>query len=355
MYCNKCGSEIKSNASFCTKCGNRINRIFNNTSVTNEERNKLFGTFTRNVKLKYIVGVFCLLTVLSAAYLFKDGLLKASSSAVPNIGIKLRVVELPKDLNKFDGSKTGSIFDKNFENILNFKRKHMGNPVFVSTIKNVKVYDKPNGKELTILPKGSYCEVGNYKKVDEEEWLYLRLIQEKNDNDNFPTSAWVKRTDVEIDMKNSAIYICGKNSANEGYRHIYSIVPDENRKIVRNFNDSSDVYLDMKSIEKIDDNTIMFAVRYNYRFYDYVYDAKHSWFYSKDAFNRMKKELEVMKAKGEVVEDYKAKYFMDENDIYYYAYGNMSPKIGEYDDFPSEYASPNYIIQTAFIKVLEGY
>ena len=27
MYCNKCGSEIKSNASFCTKCGNRINDI----------------------------------------------------------------------------------------------------------------------------------------------------------------------------------------------------------------------------------------------------------------------------------------------------------------------------------------
>lgn len=25
MFCNKCGSEIKSGASFCTKCGNRIN------------------------------------------------------------------------------------------------------------------------------------------------------------------------------------------------------------------------------------------------------------------------------------------------------------------------------------------
>lgn len=352
MYCNKCGSEIKSNASFCTKCGNRINRYFNNTSVSNEEKNSFIKIFTRNIKLKYIVGVFCMLTIFGTAYLFKDVLVKTSSFSVPSIGIKLRVVELPKDLSKFDGSKAGPIFDKNFENILNFKRKHMGNPVFVSTIKNVKVYDEPDGKELTILPKGTYCEVGDYKKVDEEEWLYLRLIQEKNDNDNFPISAWLKRTDVEIDRKNSAVFVCGKNHANRDYRHIYSIVPDENRKIVQS---SGDVYLDMKSIEKIDKDTIMFTIRDNYRFYDYIYDVKHSWFYTSDTFKRIKKDLEEIKAKGDVVKDYKARYFVDENDIYYYAYGNMTPKIGEYDDFPNEYANPNYIIQTAFIKVLEGY
>ncbi len=97
---------------------------------------------------------------------------------------KFITTNLPDSINKVDKNKTGPIFTKDFENIINYKRKDKDEQLYVyfKNSKKVNVYSKPSivvdDKENFMEEKWNIYlgEVGDRKIVDGVEWYYIRAF-----------------------------------------------------------------------------------------------------------------------------------------------------------------------------------
>ena len=346
LFCVKCGKKLTKGSKFCVFCGESVTNIDTAINGIKWKRKISLPKFLQiipvhllNKKIALVAATAFIVLLASAVYHFLSG----SSIAGPEIE---NDVEMPTSISKIDRTKTSPVFDKNFEKIVNYKRKAIAGPAFISTLKPpLKVFDKPEGKVTGELALGTVCEVSDFKDTKSGTWLYLRLIQIKNGKKDTPLNGWIREDGAYRDHNNSVFYQFteyGITKPMGNYRLLYNVSGRGNtyddHGYLKNlsYRKSQTVFIDLDSIKMDETNSnILFAcltmpdkeTKY------YRYSLK-----SFDITDASMPELPPL-PNGKIL---KHRWAKDKNGIYY-------------DTFENEIISPpGNLMHNGFIRILEG-
>ena len=347
LFCVNCGKKINAGSKFCDFCGAKVEDVYTpQKQISNLKFSKEYLFSLLQPKFLAVIAVLLVIVVGGAGYLLFGG---------KYAGPKVETVKLPTDISKVDKTKTTPVFEPGFEKVVNYKRKVIAGPVFVKTNKTqVKVFDKPGGKIAGDLSQGTLCEVGDCKDTKSGTWLYLRLIQVLNGKKDTPKDGWIRESDADIDLKNSAIFKFTEEGIKKpagNYRLIYKVlgnteVLNNNVADLLSHNRRNAVFIDMDSITKDgkyiffsclsvdqpDSETPVSPQDYSYRV-TYRFDTKAH------IVRRVFKQVPLPEEGS-----FNLKWVKDEHNIYYnnvFGNGYISP--------------PGNLIINGFLRVLEGH
>ncbi|MBR1495082.1 MAG: zinc-ribbon domain-containing protein [Acidaminococcaceae bacterium] len=346
LFCVKCGKKLAAGSKFCVFCGEPVTK-----TVTAVNSIKLMQKITPPKALQkipfHLLNKKIALSVVAVFIIVLGGTVYhfLFSNSIPGPEIE-NDVKMPATISKIDRTKTTPVFDKNFEKIVNYRRKTIAGPAYISTLKPpLKVFDKPDGKVTGELALGTACEVSDFKDTKSGTWLFLRLIQIKNGKTQTPLNGWIREDGAFRNHNNSVFYKFTENGITKppgNYRFLYNVSGCGNTygdySYLKNLNykKQQSVFIDLDSIKMDETNSnILFAcltmpdkeIKY-YRYSLKTFDITDASF----------PELPPL-PDGKILIH---KWVKDKNGIYY-------------DTFRNEIISPpGNLIHNGFIRILEG-
>lgn len=242
-FCTKCGAKLDNSKKFCTKCGAPLgnknidtdsksqNTKFNNKTGTQSnnasprlDKNKvgIKSSATNSIVPKVLAGIVALSLVTGAYFMFKGDLLpksfgdkKVASSNSKSKNSKIAVSNAPMDISKYDKTKTGPVFTKEMEDILNYRRSDQQPLTYlsVSDLPDINFYKQPgsldNSNFIGKVPYISNVWVSDKKIIDGREWYLAENIDggTRENQDKYPLRGWfVKEPNLKIKFSDQVYY-----------------------------------------------------------------------------------------------------------------------------------------------------